>query len=388
MPATRSYHRQNPASDLPQMPCPPATHPASPRAPAAGRLLATGLLALLLGACSTPEDPVELLADYTLSVARLQNGAAPAIAPTQVPTWPAVRDVQQPVTDIRVSLPEFLDFGRCGLLREISERNSSLGRVQAPSQRLLYEMRFLRGIQQCAQLTHTDLEHPDADRREFAEGVRRVEEIKRRDLPANYWNATFGAPELREFFNVAARPLRLREDVPVNSVANAISWLAGLGRLSGDAPLPATDALEMQYYQLVGNKLGARLWHGLDISTRELDRVSALIEDADTKRLCPGGHPTRQAQQLYNVFTDRYVQRLQPWIAVNARHADTLSQALEQLWRAQQVSPPPAMHQYRSRTFADAPDALRGRLDTALRRHAAAWGNLLGACGLAPAQKP
>lgn len=342
------------------------------------------LLPLLVAACAPGNTPTEILADYNARLARVLATDAPPAAAIRVPTWPASRDLLQTPADVRVGLLEFLDFGRCGLLQEISERNSSLGRVQTASQRLLYEMRLLRSLQQCRQLTDNDLAGTDAVRREFAGTVRTVLARKQQDLPVVYWNATFAGPEFREFFSVSTLPLRTGEGAGVRAAASALTNLAGLGRLPAEAPLPASDALEHNYYRLVGNRFGGRTWLSLDLAIRELDRASAMLAAANPAQLCPDGKPGARALRLKGVFDAAYVARVQPWLSDSGRAADELVFALERLWQAQQVTPPPALLQYRINVWSGIPGSLVQDYQVAVRRHAHAWQALLAPCGLAP----
>lgn len=373
------------------MPTPPRHAPfPSSRAslrPALFSLVA--LLALLVDGCSSPENPTENLADYNARIVRVLDAELPPASATRVPTWPPIAEITQQPTDVRVGLFTFLDFGRCGLLREISERNSGLGRVQAPSQRLLYEMRLLRGLRHCAELTADELTSEDAGRREFATTIRQVLELKSRDLPLVYWNATFGAPEMRDFFSVSALPLRASETGNGGNSANALAWLAALGRLSPDAPLPASEAMEQQYYQLVGSRRGGRTWMSMDLAVRELDRSTYLLQvAADGGRLCPGGTPTLRAQRLRNVFNEIYVPRVQPWLAAIANEGHVLGDALERLWQAQQITAPPALSHYRTAVWADTQGSLREDFSNAVRNHALAWKSVLTPCGFGPGNDP
>lgn len=350
---------------------------------ASGFVLAT--LLVLTAACSSPDNPTENLADYNGRIARVLDQPLPPATATRVPTWPSIREITQQPADVRVGLLSFLDFGRCGLLREISERNSSLGRVQAPSQRLLYEMRLLRGLRHCADIIRDDVRSTDASRREFASTIQQLLELKTRDLPLVYWNATFGAPEMRDFFSVSALPLRTGEVTPANNAANALAWLAALGRQAPDAPLPASEAMEQQYYQLIGNRLGGRAWLSLDLARRELERSTSLLQQAAAAgKLCPNGVPTARAERLHNVFTAIFVQRVQPWLAVTAGESRLLGDALERLWQAQQITAPPALSRYRTAVWADAPGSLRDDFNIAVRDHAMAWKAVLGPCGWMP----
>lgn len=362
-------------------------YPVSSVLPVSRRALAAALLACLLLACgcSPRNDPAQALADYNTRLARLLDAEAPPGAATRVPTWPVPRDPLPLPPEVRVDVFGFPDAGRCGLLQEMSERNGGLVQVVSPSQQLLLQMRLLRGLAQCATLTAGDLTGTDVTRRAFAATVRDALAQKRRDLPLVYWNTTFGSAEFREFFSVGALPLRIGDTAPAVDAANAISWLSTLGRLRQEAPLPAPDAMEQQYYRLVGNKLGGRTWLSIDLAMRELDRASALLEHASPAALCPGGRPGTRAMQLHDLFERQYVHRIGPWLADSGRSAGMLADALDRLWAAQQVTPPREIALYRDHVWADAPGSLVHDYDIAVQRHLRAWQVLLQPCGYAAA---
>ncbi|MFZ5724114.1 MAG: DUF3080 family protein [Pseudomonadota bacterium] len=343
------------------------------------------VLALLLGllcACSQRNDPAETLADYNARLSRLLDSEAPPAAATRVPTWPMPQEALPVPAEVRFDLFGFPDAGRCGLLQEISESDDGMMRSRSPAQQLLQQMRLLRGLAQCAELTAGDLQGADVTRRAFAAAVRDALAQKRRDLPLFYWYSTFGSAEFREFFSVGVVPLRIGENTPAADAANAVSWLAALGRLRPEAPLPAAEAMDQHYYRLVGNKLGGRVWLSVDLAMRELDRASTLLEETSPERWCPGGVPGETAERLHDLYAAYYVKRLQPWLATTERSADMLADALERLWEAQQVGVPPEIARYRRSVWADEYGSLVRDYDLAIQRHARAWQALLAPCGL------
>lgn len=348
------------------------------------RRLAGALLLPLLAACSAPDDPAALFDDYNARLARVLESPLPPPAPVPAPAWPGARDLVLPVEDVRVGLRTFLKFDRCGLLHEISERNSGLGRVQPGSQRLLYEMRLLVGLRACVEETRTARDGDDEDARAFADTVHDVLAVKTRDLPRSWWNATVASPELGHFLSVAAPPWRLDEAPATDGALEALRQLAALGNVLEGAP-PPVDAFEALYASLGAAPGGGRTWQGLALAIRELDRGSALLEaQVSRARLCPDGRPTPRAKRLHGVFDAMYVARVQPWLSVNAREATALAEVLESLWEVPAAAGgTAAAARYRAAT-THGTQALLSRYTASVRRHALAWKSVLGPCGLAP----
>lgn len=337
--------------------------------------------ALVLAGCSPGNDPAGALANYNARLAQLLDGELPVVAATRVPIWPQPRALPAPPSEVRFDLFGFPDAGRCSLLQEVSRRGSSMNPATPPRE-LLQQMRLLRALDQCAQITAGDLQSGDVTRRAFAVAVRDALQQKQQELPRTYWYSTLGSAEIRDFFSVAVLPLRLDDgSAPTTGVATSIGWLAALGRLPADAPLPAQEAVSEHFYRLLGNKLGGRTWLSLDLGMRELDRSSRLLEAAPRARLCPGGQHSADAEGLRALYETKFRQRLQPWLHDTRAAGEVLAAALEQLWLAQKITPPAEVGQYRRSVWLATPGSLVHDYGFAVRRHDAAWRALLGACG-------
>ncbi|MFM8354580.1 MAG: DUF3080 family protein, partial [Gammaproteobacteria bacterium] len=124
----------------------------------------------LAGVLDRPLDPVDGIG---------ADGAPEASA--QRP-WPARRALMLPVTPHSVDGLEFLQAHGCDLGALIGYRNSPLGRTQRASQRLAYEVEWLRVAAAC---------------RAAPPWVAALMAEKRNDLPRLYWNATLGGDEFR-----------------------------------------------------------------------------------------------------------------------------------------------------------------------------------------------
>ncbi len=342
------------------------------------------LVALLAGSgltgCQPRRDAAASLADYNNRLAHLLAQELPVIAPTRVPPWPMTIDSSDSPPAVRYSLFGFPDAGRCSLLQEISA-NERADLTPTPPQQWLRAMQLARALGQCAQLTRDDLQSSDVTRRAFAVAVHDALSQQQDDLGRLYWRATFASAGFREFFSVGVPPLRMGEGGLADEAAAAIAWLADQGRLRADAPLPSTEHINAHYYRLLGNKLGGRSWLAIDLAWREIERGSALLESASPAALCPSGQPNDNAQKLLALYNERYA-RLQPWLRENERAGQQLSRALEQLWQAQQITPPPELMHYRAALWLNQPHSLVYDYSQALTRHEHAWQVLRDACGV------
>ena len=65
---------------------------------------------------------------------------------TSLPPYPALKNLKQHIPDTKIKLFEFYDLKQCQLYTLIAERNTSLGKLQLPSRRYLYERKLIKPI--------------------------------------------------------------------------------------------------------------------------------------------------------------------------------------------------------------------------------------------------
>lgn len=109
------------------------------------------LISLYLSACSKPEAQA-MLEDYADSMSNvLETDIALDFndALQTIPAFPEKRQRTLTTPDIREGMLEVWDFKQCGMMHLIAERNSSLGKVMLPSQKMRYELRFMAALQTC-----------------------------------------------------------------------------------------------------------------------------------------------------------------------------------------------------------------------------------------------
>ena len=128
----------------------------------------------MLFSCAEPDQ--YRLNDYVVRLSRLLESDIPMRAHVEIPQMPRIGEVRFEPPMAGVDILEFLRLGDCELQQWIAERNSSLGRFAPASQRLIYEVNFLRLADSCIQALTED--HPS-----LAEELKSVREQKRETLP-------------------------------------------------------------------------------------------------------------------------------------------------------------------------------------------------------------
>ncbi|MGB1257532.1 MAG: DUF3080 family protein, partial [Thiolinea sp.] len=241
------------------------------------------LLLFIIGltACGKP-DAQAMLEDYADSMSNvLETNIAIDLdnAAKQLPAFPEKRERKLTTPDIREGMLEVWDFEQCGMMYLIAERNSSLGKVMLPSQKMRYELRFMAALQQCRQQMQ-QLEKPGPDQQAFIKRLQEIAQLKQQNLAREVWNGIYGSDEISQHFATGQPPLS-----PVNGQSGNV--LRGLEKLSALAELSNAETLHIPswlkdiegiYYNFYSSRFGAELLPALLILTETLDKTAEAIE--------------------------------------------------------------------------------------------------------------
>ena len=337
------------------------------------------------------QTPQALLEDYLQRVANvLEQPPAISSPETRVSlvSLPTRRYRQLPITDLRSGLLDSIDLRLCGLLPLIAERNSSLGKVQPPSQRLIYELRFFARLQPCYR---QNLQQPLLDAR-FSEQLQQIYQTKRINLQPSWWNALFTSNALERNLSLSRPPLPLHGNPGYGDSLRALQRLAALQpdghSLENDWSLPdGLEQLEQHYAALYHSQYGSQLFRTLALLSDLLNRTAMTLDQSEKRRpLCLTGHPTNRAIHLKGVFDRYYGERLRPYLSQVYRQGRPWLESLNRL--AIQSRPSEEFEQFRQQMLdTQYEQGLWRQFEQAVQRHTQSWQRLLGRCGMMPGQE-
>ncbi len=290
-------------------------------------------LALLLFAACERDAPIAVN-DYTARLSRtldLPVADKPIIQPIRLPRK---RDLSLTYSEESIDLLEFLRMGDCELQQLVAERNSSLGRLAQPSQRLVYEINFLRAGMTCVD----ELEGKGS---ELADRLRSVLDSKAQELPMRIWEALPGGEEFRSFWAASG-------SLPDAQVIQAVSQLnADVSRwLSGDYAVDASQLeANLQQIALGGGGRVLNSWShlkaDLEVATRLLNARAA------SKPLCFEGMHNPEADIFKRVVNLFFVAGVQKDVAALNRVTFDLMQQINALEGLLQAIEPAAYSRWR-----------------------------------------
>jgi len=336
--------------------------------PAAVRAaLASLAAALLLTACADRSEPAQQAAQerYLTRLSRvLDRPVAPAPA-AALPDYPARRALTLALPARRIDWLDFLTLHRCDLGALVGFRNSPLGRLQQPSQRLGYELALLDRAEAC------ELPAAAAD----GQGLAELLAEKRSARPVYYWNATFAGPEWREPLTAAG-------------AVSAADPARRLGRFVDHWQAAEQGRFELAAFERdLGALRGLRWlpaarqrWQG---QRRTLEAAADALGGAGG-RLCRNGRPTVASVRAVNVLEKVYLREMQPVLARTLGRDGAVVRVLAALLRDfGEVAPPAFQAWYRQVLDPRAPSEWQRTID-ASRRHSEAWQQFLGDCAIDP----
>ena len=331
----------------------------------------TTALAVLLSACAPGNELQLKLQDYSLRLSRVLEQQPVATPMVPFPQYPRVRDLKTEESANSINPLDYLRLGDCELQQIIAQRNSSLGKLAQPSQRLVHEVNFLRAARVCEQQIRAI--HP-----ELADQLHRVTVDKRAALPQTIWQATLGGNEFRALwrFRTGEGLSRLQPEVHLTLVrlgTDIERWL------TGDYEIDSARLEQQLSVIRLGNagELAAQ-WM---IVGHELSIATALLRQRlDRRPLCfPGMTNTSAASRFNAVVHERFLSDIQRDLAgINTDYYDLFPvlRALEDRLSSAETA-----------AFREWCDLRDGRLLQsmgAVKAHVGSLQPLLAQCGLMP----
>jgi hypothetical protein len=285
------------------------------------------------------------------------------------------------VKEIRIGMTDFLKFYDCELFHLISERNSVMGKLMPVSQRLSYEVQFLRQAEDC----YAELVQKKALNEEFLAAFAEILRAKRANLPIIFWNATFDSPELQKAFSLAVKPLAPGDQAVYTQSLQAIRYFYELGRKVQRTTLKINqEELEKHYFTLQSHQYGGRLLQSVKQLIEYLQQAAHALEMLFQERpICYQNKTSSTARILSNIFTKYYVGKIGPYLSQIHRQGSNWLREINRLIAVQEIQIPLVFAEYQAQMLSPEKGLWR-HFDDAIHRHTQAWQAILQQCGFAP----
>lgn len=337
------------------------------------------LMVVLTSACDPFAAPDSMMDEYVERVGRVLDQEASLSPVTTASGLPRRRDRVLATPPLDLNILDFLSLYGCELQYVVGERNSVLGRVMQPLNRLRYELRFIAAARDCL---------PSIDDDQLRQSVEEAIASKRETLPVALWNATWGVEEVEVLLSRAKGYYPLSADgANVAGLASDLGELNTVAQhiLDGDLAV-SLESIGEVHQRWQSNHAAGQLINSAHLLRVRLDDATELLQSRLRGRpLCLDGKPNNQSDIVHSMFFSVYVEQVQPYLASMRRARDAIIAPLEKLAARQaEVMPEDFQRWYRSNLSLTVTDSVWQRLDASMHRHTESWQDLLAQCGLCP----
>ena len=343
------------------------------------RPMALLLMVPVLSACNPFSEARPMLDEYVERVARVLETEPELSSPEPAEQIPRRRDRVLAMPELDMGILDFLSLYGCELQLVVGEKNSVMGRVMQPLNRLRYEVRFIEAARECL---------PEVEDEELEEALQRAIESKRESLPIAVWNATWGVEEVETLFTLAKGyyPVAPEGD-PVSDLAvDAQQLNAATARLLDERLDVSLEFAGNVHQRWQAEYRAGQLINSARLLAARLDDATGLLQERlDGRPLCLNGKPNNQSDIVQNMFFSVYIGEIQPYMGEVRRARDALIEPLARLAQQQEeVMPEQFRDWYLQHLSLSAEGSLWLELDRAMADHTRAWQDLLEQCGLRP----
>ena len=343
--------------------------------------------------------------DYAARLSRVLDTPLPDSFNDKITTpLPKLADsatLKHAIEGVSINLREFYALQDCELGTVVAERNTSLGKSQLPSQRLVYESKLLNVLKSCeAALTKEN----ESNQRNaaLAATIASWREQKIQDYSKTWANLVQGSQELRLALNTPERLFSVENNRDALSSVNALYYINSLSNkelllsdmyssntASSDTETEATNEnnsesiiesseLEQQLKIIRSARLPATLWHTQQTLTQNLSLLTNMLETELDAVSCPEGRASDKAKILRNVFYLFFIEEIQPVGSLVNQYHYKLAPLWED-WLAQ-----PSLHEEFKRYIRQQSQDGFNQYSSAMKAHVNLWQGFLGRCNLSP----
>ncbi|QSX31704.1 DUF3080 family protein [Shewanella cyperi] len=323
-----------------------------------------------MSACTPNAE--ELWQDYQDRLERvLEQSLSSKTTPSDVPVFVPPPKRRWLDAQVNISLLQLAKIAQCSLGRLIAEHNNSLGKVAQPSQRLAYQLNFIRLAPECI----ASLNKAQSDEA----ALRSVLQAERQ--------AKIGSA-MQDLHFMLEQDSTLRQKLVPGHGLDSRQPLGGLSETQlafnvlltlkqaialADWEKLNTESVEQALGELHRSDLIAGYMLSLAQSLTALEGLNQELSQAKGFLCQPGRNKNRQ-EILLNVLNKVFIGRLQPFLGALDTIQFELGPALLDLYTGTAYE---AQLQF---YFGELPDSAMTRLKAAIKEHIALWQQLQQSC--------
>lgn len=315
--------------------------------------------------CDSSHTLQKHLHEYQKRMAKVLDVESPTRLTFSLPPYPRVNELRQDMVATTIKLFEFYNLKHCALYSLVAERNTSLGNLQLPSVRYIYERNLIDALQQCLIITK------DTDLRDK---LQEWKQIKRSQLPMVWADLIQLSIEIKQGLSANFALVQGNEQDGLFQSKEALNFLLHINQ---NNQVKGAE-LEQHLKSLNNNPLPAKLWLSQLTLTEYLKQTTLWLTRHTVKLSCTSSQSTQKVDYLTNVFNQFFIQQIQPIASQMNHYQYQLGPILEKM----------SVHPNLSPSFKEYIQQLNQQgfenYQAAMQQHIQFWQNLFKRCNKQP----
>jgi len=343
------------------------------------RIGTVGVAFLALSGCFSDNTVKHSIEDYAERLSRvLDTPLPPSFDDSIVRPLPTLADsasLRHNIEPISINLREFYALQDCELGTVVAERNTSLGKSQLPSQRLVHESKLLTVLKECEAALQNE---QSSGNEKLAVTIASWRKQKTIDYAKTWANLIQGSQELRLALNTPQRLFSVENNKDSLSSVNALFYLTTVNNAANLATPINSSELENQLHIVRSGRLPATLWQTQQTLAHTLSELTHMLSPKLEAVSCPDGRASDQAKILRNVFYLFFIEKIQPVGSLVNQYHYKLSPLWEK-WLNE-----PSLHNELKRYIENQTQEGFAQYSNTMKSHVSLWQQFLGRCNLSP----
>lgn len=288
---------------------------------------------------------------------------------TSLPSYPPRSDLKQNISDTSIKLFEFYKLKHCELYSLVAERNTTLGNLQLPSTRYIYERQLIAALQQCIK---------DTSEPKLREKLTNWHQTKVQQLPMVWADLIQLSSEIKQAFSANFALVQGNQQDGLTQTKEVLSYLIQINQKKS----VDSAKLEQHLRNLMYNPLPAKLWLSQRTLTQHLNHSTNWLVQHTNKLQCSGSGSDKKIEYLTNVFQQFFIKKIQPIASQINHYHYQLNPIFDEL----------TTHPHLSSSFKEYIQNINQQgfenYQAAMQQHIQFWQGLFKRCNIQPYKSP
>ncbi|MGJ8682267.1 DUF3080 family protein [Paraglaciecola sp.] len=327
------------------------------------KIIAVILVGYFCSSCSKNASLVDKLDDYQARLSNVLSVENQLISTIVLAPYPTKSGLTLPIHETKIKLFEFYKLKHCRLYSIIAQRNTTLGKVQLPSTRYLYESELIQAINECINATRDE---------QLVNKLNRWLKTKKQNYPYVWGHMIQQGNEFKYGLSSNQNHIKGDETDGLAVTLNALHYLLNIQH----SQIKQSQILENHLQQFQHYALPAKLWLSQKVLSQHLRKSTHFLIKNSEGLICDKPKDKIKIEYLTNIFYRYFIKEIQPIASKVNQYHYQLEPIFTQLVQLEHLSKAFKLYikQYNELGIVEYQDAIS--------RHIQFWQNLQKRCNI------